>query len=135
MQRRAFRPKTLARSRGAWSHAVNVSGAKTLVFVAGQTALDADSAMVGVNDFAIQFDRVYENLGVALRAAGADYPALVSLRTFLARAQDVDDFVRLRDDLHRRLFPAGDYPPNTLVVVERLALPEMLIEIEAVAAL
>lgn len=111
-----------------------VSAINTLVFVAGQTALDAEGSLVGAGDFNAQFDKAYQNLRVALRASGADFSTLVSLRTYLTRAEDVEAFVKLRDELHKDVFPAGDYPPNTLVVVERLAVPGLLIEIEAIAA-
>lgn len=102
--------------------------------MAGQTALAADGSVVGVSDFAAQLERAYANLGVALAAAGAGYADIVSLRTFLTRDEDVEAFVALRDARHRLLFPAGDNPPNTLLAVRRLALPELLIEIEAIAA-
>ena len=134
--RRVLRPAGLTTACGAWSHVlvVDAPGGGTLIFVAGQTALAADGTVVGTGDFAAQFERTYANLGVALAAAGAGYADIASLRTFLTRDDDVERFVALRDARHRLLFPAGDNPPNTLLVVRRLALPELLIEIEAIAA-
>lgn len=112
-----------------------VGAPRTLIFIAGQTALAADGAVVGVGDFAAQLDRAYANLGIALAASGATYGDIVSLRTFLTREDDVAAFVALRDARHRLLYPEGDYPPNTLLVVGRLALPELLVEVEAIAAI
>jgi enamine deaminase RidA (YjgF/YER057c/UK114 family) len=57
----------------------------------------------------------------------------MSMRTFLTRREHVAPCMRLRDRAHDRLFPRANFPPNTLVVVEGLADPRLLIEVEAIA--
>jgi len=59
---------------------------------------------------------------------------VAKLTTYLTRADDIEDFYRVRRELFAELYPEGGYPPNTLLVVDRLVFPDCLIEIEAVAA-
>jgi len=134
MDRRVVHPTGATAESGRWSHAsvVDVSNAR-LVFVAGQTARRQDGSTLAGDDFDGQFRLVYENLDAVLAAAGASFADVVSMRTFLTRVEDVAAFRRLRDAAHKARFPTGDYPPNTLVVVDRLAEPDMLLEIEAIA--
>lgn len=127
-------PDGVARASGRWSHAISVAMAgERLVFVAGQTARQPSGEPLPADDFDAQFDLVYENLGRVLASAGAGFADVVSLRTFLVRHADVARFSELRDRRHGELFPAGEDPPNTLVVVTGLAHPALLLEIEAIA--
>lgn len=121
---------------GRWSHAcvVVVSNAQ-LIFVAGQTARREDGSTLAGDDFDGQFRLVYENLDAVLAAAGGSFKDVVSMRTFLTRAEDIPRFRQLRDAAHDVRIPTGTDPPNTLVVVDRLAEADMLIEIEAVAVI
>src|SRR5205814_1155421 len=108
-------------------------GASRLVFIAGQTALDRDGNVVGKNDFASQAERVFENLGIALRASGCSAANLVKLTVFLT---DMDNLGRYRETRNR--FLASVTPPAapavTLVEVSKLFGPDFMIEIEAIAA-
>ena len=58
---------------------------------------------------------------------------VVRFQTFLTSATDIDHFMRARREVFPGYFPDGVYPPNTLLVVVRLVLPELLVEIEAMA--
>lgn len=137
MRRRAVHPATVAPEAGRWSHAMVIDAPEAghLVFIAGQTARDPDGRLVGEGDFAAQFGQVYENLRRVVEACGGTLSDIVAFRTMLVRAEDVAAFVDLRDREHERLFPHGDPPPNTLVVVAGLADPRFLLEIEAIAAI
>ncbi len=79
--------------------------------------------------------QVYQNLGAILREYGAGFGDVVKFTTYLVNATDLPRFHELRALLYKRLYPKGDYPTNTLLVVDRLVLEGLLLEIEAVVAL
>jgi enamine deaminase RidA (YjgF/YER057c/UK114 family) len=115
-----------------YSQIVEVT-ARRMIFIAGQTALDADGKLIGKNDFAAQAGQVFENLTTALRASGCTAAHLVKLTVFLT---DMDNLARYRE-ARNRFFnsvtpPAA--PAVTLVEVSKLYGPDFLIEIEAIAA-
>ena len=104
-----------------------------IVFIAGQTAVDADGNLVGKYDFTAQADQVFRNLAIALQASGCTAANLVKLTVFLT---DMDNLARYRE-ARNRFFnsvtpPAA--PAVTLVEVSKLYGPDFLIEIEAIAA-
>lgn len=126
-------PPGAAPAQGLYSHAARVS-AGDLYFVAGQLAVGADGEVIGRGDFAAQFQRVFANLGDVLTGLGADYRSVVKFTTYLVHAQDLEAFMSLRADLFPTLFPDGVFPPNTLLIVDRLVKEEFLIEVEAIVA-
>ena len=125
-------PPGIAPPLGQYSHASAVP-AGPLVFVAGQVATDEDGDVVGKEDLAEQARQVFRNLQRVLAVAGADLSTVAKFTTFLARAADIPTFFEVRRELFAEHYPDGRYPPNTLVVVDRLVSPEFLIEIEAIA--
>jgi enamine deaminase RidA (YjgF/YER057c/UK114 family) len=116
-----------------YSQVVDVRAGR-IVFIAGQTALDRDGNVVGNDDFAAQAEQVFRNLGIALQAAGCTAAHLVKLTVFLT---DMDNLARYRETRNR--FFASVTPPAapavTLVEVSKLYGPELMIEIEAIAAI
>lgn len=125
-----FNPPELARPSG-FSHAV-VAG--STVYLAGQTALDADGRLVGVGDVVAQFEQALTNLLAALTAAGGAPGDLVSLTVYLV---DMDDYqARTRDigAVWRRLV-GQDYPAMAGIGVARLWDAEALVELQGTAAL
>ena len=128
---RRINPPELGTPPG-YSQIVDVRASR-IVFIAGQTALDRDGALVGRNDFAAQADQVFQNLSTALQAVGCTASNLVKLTVFL---RDMNDLTAYRDARNR--FFATVSPPAapavTLVEVSKLYGPDFLIEIEAVAA-
>lgn len=134
--RRTSDPADVAREPGAWSHALSIdlSAVSKLIFVAGQTALNEEGDYAVTGDMRQQFDRVYNNLERVLAANDATFAHVLAFRTFLAKQADPALFRRLRNERHKVLYPDGNAPPNTLVVCDRLAEPEILLEIEVVAA-
>lgn len=121
-------------AQGLYSHIGKVAGG-SLLYVAGQLSVDGQGAVVGRHDFDAQFRQIFENLGAVLSGAGAGFGDVVKFTTFLVHAQDIENFMRLRAELFPRLFAGPSYPPNTLLVVDRLVKEDFLLEVEAVVAL
>jgi enamine deaminase RidA (YjgF/YER057c/UK114 family) len=80
-----------------------------------------------------QTRQAFENVRAVLEAAGSGMGQIVRFQTFLTHAADIEGFMQARKELFPRYFPDGVYPPNTILVVSRLVLPELLVEIEAMA--
>ncbi len=110
----------------------HVTKAANVVFVAGQAAVGKDNKMVGVGDITAQAEEVYQQLQECLRAAGTDLSHVVKLNTFLTRPEDNRPVAAVRSKYFRN---AGLLPASTMVIVARLARPEMLIEVECIAAM
>jgi 2-iminobutanoate/2-iminopropanoate deaminase len=113
-----------------FSQAWRVDQAASVVFVAGQGALSADGRIVGAGDFEAQTRQVFENLGTVLAQAGAGFGAVVKLTVFLTDIANLREFGRIKAE-----YIPGPQPASTAVGVTALALPEMLIEVEATAVL
>ncbi|HUL93521.1 MAG TPA: RidA family protein [Burkholderiales bacterium] len=130
-----FNPDTLGQPAGQYSHIARVRGAGELVFIAGQIAVDKAGNAVGADDFDAQCRQVYANIEAALKSAGAGWRNVVQFTTYLVHSQDISKLRAFRQREFPRYFPDGAYPPNTLLVVDRLASESYLLEIQAVAAL
>lgn len=89
---------------------------------------------VGKGDFGAQMRQVFDNLGRALLSEGLGYADVTKFTTFLVHSQDIEGFMTVRKELFPKLYPSGQYPPNTLLVVDRLVGEHFLIEVEAIAA-
>ena len=112
----------------AYTHAVTVSGTGKLVFVAGQLARDASGRCVGKEDMRAQIQQVGENIKACLEAAGASLADIVKTNTFVT---DYEEFSK-HGDIRLRYFGAAT-PTSTTVQISRLADPDAMIEIEAIA--
>jgi enamine deaminase RidA (YjgF/YER057c/UK114 family) len=104
-----------------------------LVLVAGQLSVDAHGEVVGQGDFEAQVRQVFENLARALEPVGLRLQDVLKFTTYLTGAELIDRFYAVREVLFAELYPSGEYPGNTLLVVSRLVRPEFLVEIEAIA--
>jgi enamine deaminase RidA (YjgF/YER057c/UK114 family) len=120
--------------QGLYSHVTRVAPGE-LAFIAGQVAIDQAGNPVGIGDMARQVQQVFANLGLILGDLGADFAAVVQFTTYLTRADGIPAFMATRGEIFPKLFAGGKYPPNTLLVVERLVKPEFLVEVEAIARL
>jgi enamine deaminase RidA (YjgF/YER057c/UK114 family) len=127
-------PDSVAAPGGTYSHVARLRGDATLIVVAGQVALDRDRNVIGIDDFERQCDAVFENLGAALRGAGGDWRSVIQLMTFLTRKEDIARLRAWRQRQFPGMFPNDAYPPNTLLVVSALASDELLLEVQALAA-
>jgi enamine deaminase RidA (YjgF/YER057c/UK114 family) len=99
--------------------------------------LSADKAgkVVGVDDFDAQCDQVFGNLEAALKSVGASWGNIVQFTTYLVHSQDIPKFMKYRLREFPKMFANGAYPPNTLLMVDRLLQEPFLVEVQAVAAL
>jgi enamine deaminase RidA (YjgF/YER057c/UK114 family) len=111
---------------------VKTSG-QSLVFIAGQVALDAQGQVVGEGDLRAQAHQVFQNLRTALEAAGASFEDVVKLVTYVVNYQP--EHRALLAEVRPDYLPANNPPASTLLGVQALALPQLLIEIDAVAVL
>ena len=117
---------------GMYSHVARMTPGE-LAFIAGQVAIDKAGTTVGAGDLTAQVGQVLANLGAILKDLGTDFESVVKLTTYLTSADSIPVFMAARSALFPKLFPGGKYPPNTLLVIDRLVKPELLIEIEAIA--
>jgi enamine deaminase RidA (YjgF/YER057c/UK114 family) len=124
-------PKGTAPAQGLYSHVGAVTGG-TLLFVAGQLAVGPKGEVVGKGDFAAQFRQVFKNLGDVLKGMDCDFTSVIKFTTYLCHSQDIEIFMAERAKLFPKLFKTGVYPPNTLLMVDRLVKEEFVIEVEAV---
>jgi enamine deaminase RidA (YjgF/YER057c/UK114 family) len=106
-----------------------------LVAISGQVAVDGDGRPTGVGDFAAQFDQTFANLASVLATVGATFSDLIKTTTFLVGNKHVAAYFDARIKPFNTWFSHGEFPANTVVVVERLAEPEFLLEVEAWAAI
>jgi reactive intermediate/imine deaminase len=99
-----------------------------LLFGSGQAAIDEHGQAVGVGDFDAQAEQTFRNLERVLEAGGSSLANVVKVTIFL---RDMTNFPKVVELRGRWFTPP--YPADTIVEVSSLALPELLIEIEAIA--
>jgi enamine deaminase RidA (YjgF/YER057c/UK114 family) len=118
--------------QGLYSHVTRVAAGTPLLFVAGQVAVTDDGSVAGKDDFPKQFKQVFANLGAVLRGLGREFDDVIKFTTYLVHSQDIAHFMTERAALFPKLFRGPHYPPNTLVVIDRLVKEDFLIEVEAI---
>lgn len=121
-------PNTIAAPKG-YSHVAEVRGGK-LVFIAGQIAVNESGQIVGKGDYRVQAEQVFANLGKALKSAGASFDDVVKLTVFIVDATHAPEVREVRDRFVNREHP----PTSTAVQVVALMIPDLLLEVEAVAS-
>lgn len=99
-----------------------------LVLVSGQAAIDENGQLVGVGDFDAQAEQTFRNLQRVLEAGGSSLDRVVKVTIFLTDMGNFPKIVELRGQWF-----TPPYPADTIVEVTSLALPELEIEIEAIA--
>jgi len=129
MPREIISTKDAPRAIGPYSQGVIAAGARTL-FCSGQIPLDPTTGeMVGAGDVRAQAERVMQNLGAVLAAAGASFAAVAKTTIYLA---DLQDFGAV-NEVYGRYFPAD---PPARATVQVAGLPKgALVEIDAIAVL
>ena len=121
-------PGVAAPIRGYYSNSVRVS-AGPLLFVAGQIPLDVDGNLVGKGDVAAQAEQVLKNIKAIVEASGATLADVIKVTVYVT---DIGAHDRIAP-ISTRYFPK-DGPASVLVQVARLVEPEILIEMDAIAA-
>jgi enamine deaminase RidA (YjgF/YER057c/UK114 family) len=129
MEKSALNPSSLPPAPG-YSQIVKVSGGTT-IYIAGQVAWDAEGQVVGVGDFEEQARQVYRNLVTALAEAGATPSDLVRVGIYVVD-HDLDKLKMIRS-VRDQILNVDPPPASTLLGVERLAVPDLLIEVDAIA--
>ena len=115
----------LGQPLGQYSHLTRVKGANETLYIAGMLAPgdDLDAQCAGV----------FRQIGIALKSAGAGWGNVVQFTTYLVHSQDIPKFMAWRLREFPTLFPDGKYPPNTLLIIDRLVGEQYLIEVQAIA--
>jgi enamine deaminase RidA (YjgF/YER057c/UK114 family) len=110
---------------------VAIASGKRMIYTAGQVSIDEHGALIGGGDLAAQTAQAMRNVGLALAAAGASYADIAKITIYVVNYKPEHRAVISQA---RAPFFANRTPPaSTLLGVTALALPEWLIEIEAVA--
>ena len=115
-----------------YSHAVSITGAGKLIHVSGQVSWDADGKVVGAGDMRAQSEQVFRNLTDVLRAAGATWDDVIKMNGYMVGVT-AENVAAYREGRARILNPKK-LPASTLVGVTALVQPELLLEVECVAA-
>jgi len=120
-------------AKGVWdppiyAQAVKVTGAKTILYIAGQVAYDDKGGVAHPGDFKAQARAALHALKAQVEAGGGTMENIVKVNTYLTDIRYRADYGPIREEFFGRKMPA-----HTLVAVAALAMPEFLIEIEAVA--
>lgn len=126
-----FNPESLQLVYGRYSNVASVKAGE-LIMVAGQCGVHQDGMIP--EGFAEQCQLTYENIRLALEACGADWSNVVQFTTYLTRSEDIPLFNEFREREYPKMFPNGDYPCNTLLIVSRLVTDTLLFEVQTLAA-
>ena len=123
---RIYNPESLGKPLGQYSHVTRVKTAEFL-FIAGMLAPG--------DDFETQCAGVFAQIEKALKSADAGWGNVVQFTTYLVHSQDIPRFMQFRQREFPKMFAGGAYPPNTLLMVDRLVQEQFLVEVQTVAAL
>jgi enamine deaminase RidA (YjgF/YER057c/UK114 family) len=128
MSKQIINPSTMAPPSG-YSYAIKKGG--TPVFISGQVAIDGDGHLVGAGDAAAQTEQAFQNLRTVVEACGGSMDDIVKITVFVTDPALRPAVVAAR----QRHFKDGGYPASTYLVVSALAVPQLMVEVEAVAML
>jgi enamine deaminase RidA (YjgF/YER057c/UK114 family) len=133
INRRNIQPEGLHQRRindlVLYSHVVTVEP-RRLVFISGQLARDVNGNIVGAGDMRTQLRQTLSNIKIAVEAAGGTLANLVRTNTYVTDIDEYFKHVDVRMEFYRHAMPT-----STTVEVRRLAQPELMVEIDAIAAL
>jgi 2-iminobutanoate/2-iminopropanoate deaminase len=113
-----------------YSQGVKVTGAQSILFLAGQVAYDKDGNVAHRGDFKAQARECFKALKALVEAQGGTLANIVKVNTYLTDIRYRADLVPVREEFFGKKGPA-----STLVAVAALAQPDWLIEVEAIAVI
>jgi len=113
---------------GAYSHTIEVPANARWLVVSGQVGIDAKGRTA--RGIKAQSERALRNVVACLRDGGMNKKDLVKITTYITDARYVVAF----RDARRKVFGDDCAPTSTLVVIDALANPDLLVEVEACAA-
>jgi enamine deaminase RidA (YjgF/YER057c/UK114 family) len=128
MTRDYLEPRGLAPPPEPYSHAIRCGDT---LYIAGQVAFDEQSEVVGIGDPRRQAEQVWHNIRLAVEDAGGTLADVVKITIFLKDIRHAPAEISVRE----KLFEPGRFPICTLVQVANLGLPDLLMEVDAVAVL
>jgi enamine deaminase RidA (YjgF/YER057c/UK114 family) len=121
-----YNPTTLGAPLGQYSHVTRVKASEFL-FIAGMLAPG--------DDFETQCTGVFAQIEKALKSASCGWGNVVQFTTYLVHSQDIPRFMEFRLREFPKMFSNNVYPPNTLLIVDRLVQEQFLVEVQAIAAI
>ena len=116
--------------RVGFSQAWRVDGPGSIVFLAGQAPITSGGELVAAGDFVAQTHQVFENLRTVLDQSGAGFESIVKLVVYVTDTARLPDYTRIKGE-----YIPGAQPASTAIGVASLALPGMMIEVDATAVL
>jgi reactive intermediate/imine deaminase len=112
-----------------YTHVVEMTGPGRTIYIAGQLGWDASGKRAGEpGDFTAQATQVFENIKTALKSAGAGFEHVVRITVYLT---SIADLPKLREV--RNKYITGTPPASTTLQIAKLARPDALLEVEAIA--
>ena len=128
MKRQQANPTTWQEKFG-FSQGWRVDEPSALVFVAGRAPVDEHGQVVGEGDFEAQVRQTFINVGRVLEAGGMTFENVVQVGVYLTDISELRTYARVRDEFVDTKHP----PASTAVGVAGLALPGMMVEVNAIA--
>ena len=126
---RFLNPSTMPATRG-YSHVVDTRGPCRTVYLAGQLGMTPDGKFAGApGDFRAQVTQAFENVKLALAAAGATFDHVVKVTVYFTDMANLQAYFEVRD----RYVNTRKPPASTAVQISKLARDAALFEIEAIA--
>jgi enamine deaminase RidA (YjgF/YER057c/UK114 family) len=117
----------LGKPLGQYSHMTRVKNSAETLYIAGMLAPG--------DTFDAQCSGAFAQIETALRSAGAGWGNVTQFTTYLVHSQDIPKFMAWRLREFPKMFPDARYPPNTLLVVDRLVQEQFLVEVQTIAVL
>jgi enamine deaminase RidA (YjgF/YER057c/UK114 family) len=117
--------EALGKPLGQYSHMTRVKNASETLYIAGMVAPG--------DDFDTQCGGTFRQIETALKSCGAGWKNVAQFTTYMVHSQDIPKFMAWRLREFPKLFPDGKYPPNTLLIIDRLVGEQYLIEVQTIA--
>jgi enamine deaminase RidA (YjgF/YER057c/UK114 family) len=131
--RQTINPSTLQPAFPGYAHAVSFVPQQRLIYISGQTAVTATGSINGKGDFAVQFAQALDNIALALAETDASFDDVVKLNYYIVNYSE-EYLMPIMETLNR--YVSIENPPAaTMLHVNGLYLPDLLVEIEAIAAI
>jgi enamine deaminase RidA (YjgF/YER057c/UK114 family) len=131
MSKKFINPPGL-KALGMYSNVTSASGG-TIAFVSGQVSVNSEGKVVGVGNIQAQAVQVFENLKLALAGVGATFEDVIKFTIFIVGL--TPEKRKAVMEVRARYISHKNPPAATMIGVDQLVEPELLVEVEAVAAI
>jgi enamine deaminase RidA (YjgF/YER057c/UK114 family) len=132
MAKQIINPQLLGEPKG-FNHGILTTGGR-LLFLAGQTALDAEGKIIAPGDIVAQYRQVLSNLNAVVKAAGGAMENIVKITIFVKDRDDYKAHLKPLGQVHKEFF-GSYYPATALLEISRFFDDAALVEIEGIAVL